>query len=363
VLDLADVAAYLMERKLISARAVVNGGLRVVDVSRRNRVFLVVAERERCLVLKLAGEAGDGGVAHEAAALERLRLADAGGKLALCLPQLVSYESAEGVLILEAAPDAQDLTTNHARGRFSRTLAREAGRALALVHAIPPATLDGLANPLDPTWILRWHHPDLEAVHTLSAASVELIRIVQRSDDLWTELDELLASWRAESVIHGDVRWDNCLALRGPGSNRRTRLHLIDWELSGTGDPALDIGAFFGEYLRAWLQSIPIADPREPGLLLGHARLPLRRMQPAVRSFWDAYARNRGLPALELSRTLRRATRFAAARLLGAAIEEAQTLFELRGSVLYALQLSLNILRRPDEATAHLLGLSASWAS
>jgi aminoglycoside phosphotransferase (APT) family kinase protein len=266
------------------------------------------------------------------------------------------------VLILEAASDAQDLARYHVRGHFSRTLAREAGRALAVLHAISPTALNGLAHLSDPTWMLRVHHPDMDTLRTLSTASVDLIRTVQSSDELCTGLDELLASWRSESVVHGDFRWDNCLALGARTSQRRTRLLLIDWETSRAGDAGLDIGALFGEYLRVWLKSIPIVDPREPGLLLGHARLPLRRMQPALRAFWDAYTRHRGLPVGELSRILRCATRFTGAHLVAAAVEEAQTVSELGGSVLYMLQLSANILCHPDEAAAHLLGLPAAWA-
>jgi hypothetical protein len=333
-----------------------------MDVSRRNRVFVVTAERERCFVLKLGSETGDRGVAHEAAVLQRLRSADVGGKLALRLPRIVAYDAAEGVLILEATPDAQDLARYHATGRFSRILAGEAGRALALLHALPSAALSGLAIPVDPTWMLHVHRPDLDMLRTLSASSVELIRTVQRSDELCTGLDELLASSRNDSIVHGDVRWDNCLALYGRTSKRRTRLVLIDWEMSGIGDPGVDIGAFFGEYLRVWLRSIPIVDPQQPGRLLEQAGRPLRGMRPALRSFWDAYTRHRGAPPDELSRTLRRATRFAAAHLVEAALEEAQTVAVLRGSTLNTLQLSANILRRPDEAATHLLGLRATWA-
>jgi aminoglycoside phosphotransferase (APT) family kinase protein len=162
-------------------------------------------------------------------------------------------------------------------------------------------------------------------------------------------------------VIHGDIRWDNFLAVRGGDSKRWTRLQLIDWELCGVGDPAVDIGAFFGEYLHAWLQSIPIMDPQDPGRFLAHAGLPLRRMRPALRAFWDAYTQHSPATAIELSRSLRRAIRFAAMRLLMAALEEAQTLDEPSTRVLYLVPLSQNILRRPDEASTYLLGLDAAW--
>ena len=363
MLGAADVAGYLLDRNLLSPRAVVHGRLRVEDASRLNRVFVVTAQRERCYVVKLPGAAGGAGVAREAAVLERLGALDTDGSLTSRLPLLVAYDEADGVLILESAPDARDLRGRHARGRFSRALAGEAGRALALLHALPPAALDGLPPVRHPIWGTQVHRPDLDMLRTLSATAMELTRIVQGLDELCAELDDLLASWSEESVIHGDIRWDNCVALRGANSSRWTRLQLIDWELCGAGDPGFDIGAFFGEYLRAWLQSIPIVDAGDPGRLLAHARLPLRRMRPALRAFWDAYALHRGTSGAELSGTLRRATRFAAVRLLTAALEEAQTLAELRASVLYLLPLSHNVLRRPDEASAHLLGVGASGAA
>jgi hypothetical protein len=351
VLEAADVARYLLDRELLSPRAVVDGGLRIVDRSRLNRVFVATADGDRCLVLKAGGTAP----ARAAAVIERRRLADGSGELARALPVTVAYDGAEAVLVLESAPDAHDLADHYGRGRFSRALAREAGRALARLHAISPRALDGLAPMPHRAWIEQLHRPDLDTLRTLSAAAAELTGLVQGMEDLCANLDELLAGWSEASVIHGDVRWDNCLALRRRG--RWASLQLIDWELCGPGDPGFDVGAFFGEHLRAWLQSIPMVDRRDPGRLLPHARLPLRRMRPVLGAFWDAYVRERAADEAELTRTLRRATRFAAMRLLTAALEEAQTLTELRASAVHLVALSRNILRRPDEASRRLLGI------
>jgi Phosphotransferase enzyme family len=363
VLDLADVASYLINKQLISARAVVDGGLSITDLSRLNRVFLVTVEGERCFILKGGGGPGDGGVAREAAVLDRLRSVDPSGELASVIPTLVGFDSAESVLILEATADERDLRHHHARGRFSRALAGEAGRALALVHGTPPAALKGLQELPGPMSWMQLHQPDLESLQTMSPAEVELTRIIQGIDDLCAALEELVSSWQVETVIHGDIRWDNLLAVRGGDSKRWTRLKLIDWELCERGDPAADIGSFFGEYLRAWLQSIPITDPRDPGRLLECAGLPLRRMRPALRGFWGAYTEHSPCTASDLRRRLRRGIRFAAVRLLMAALEEAHNAYELRARVLYLVPLSRNILHRPDVASADLLGLDAPCAA
>jgi aminoglycoside phosphotransferase (APT) family kinase protein len=319
----------------------------------------VTAERERCYVLKLAGAPGLAGVAHEAAVIERLH---SQGPLASCLPRLVAYDRADGVLILESASRARDLRRHHARGRFSCALARQAGRALALLHAIPPTTLDGLTRAPHPIARARVDRIDLDTMYTLSGAALELTRTIQASGDLCASLDELCTGWPEESVIHGDIRWDNWLVTSGGDSKRWSRLQLIDWELCTVGDPAYDIGAFLGEYLCAWLHSIPIADPRDPARLLSHARLPLRRMRPALLAFWLAYVHHRpGAPA-QLTRTLHRSTRFAAVRLLTAALDEAQALADLRTSVRELVALAENLLRSPREAE-ELLGLGAWQAA
>jgi aminoglycoside phosphotransferase (APT) family kinase protein len=353
VIGASDVAGYLLDRKLLSPRAVVDGRFRVVDSSRLHPVFVVTAQ-DRCFVLKLGGAA----VAREAAVLARLSLADRSGTNMSPFPALVAYDGSEGALIFESAPNARDLAAHHARGRFSCALAREAGRALALTHALPPAALQALPDPQRPASSNHVHRPDLDTLRTLTAAATDLTRVIQGSDELCAELDELFASRAGEAVIHGDVRWDNFVVTRD-ASRRWTRLQLIDWELCGVGDPAVDVGSFLGEYLRAWLRSIPVADPEDAGRLLPHARLPLRRMRPAVRAFWAAYVHHRRTTSHELRTTLHRSSRFAAVRLLTAALEEAQALGELRWSGLHLLGLGQNILRHPDEA-AHLLGIGVS---
>ena len=274
------------------------------------------------------------------------------------LPKVIEHDQAEGVLILEATPGGRDLARQHSGGRFSRVLARQAGGALARLHGTPLDVLHGLPIAVDPTLALRPHEPDWEFTCEMSAAALQLTRVIQSSDELCTGLDELIESWSEESVIHGDVRWDNSVAARDARTQRWSRVQLIDWEHCASGEPSFDLGAFLGEYLCAWLQSIPIVDPADLSRLIGHARFPLQRMRPALGEFWNAYIRHRR-PG-ELDSTLNRATLFAASRVLMIALEQAQALAELRPGVLGLVSLSENIFRRPQEASARLLGIEPS---
>jgi aminoglycoside phosphotransferase (APT) family kinase protein len=347
-LDVADVPGFLLARGLLTRRDVVDGGLRVRDTSRLNDVFVVTARGRRPLVVKSGP-----GVAREAAVLERL---SGTGELAAFLPTVVDHPD-RGTLVLQTAAEARDLRRHHAGGRFSSALARRTGAALAALHAVPPGILDGIEPAGDRGAELRVHVPDLEAVHTMSAAAKELTCFVQELDDLCAAIDRLAAASGEQAVIHGDVRWDNILAVRRAGSRRWTRLSLIDWELCEPGDPAADVGAFLGEYLRAWAQSVPATDPLDPGRRLDHAGLPLRRMRPALGAFWDAYARRSGAPAHELARLLARTVDFAAVRLVTAALEEAQALGRLNARVVCLVPLGRNLLCRGGDDAARLLGL------
>jgi aminoglycoside phosphotransferase (APT) family kinase protein len=315
VLDASEVAPFLIDHGLLTAAVIVDGGWRAEDVSRANRVFLAPP-----YVLKATD-------AHEAAVLERL----GAGAFAPHVPAPVVH--ARGVLVVEALPGGRPARPTAAHGRAL-------GRLLAALHRLPA---DTIATSGDPGWLLRLHRPDVDMVRGLSAASIELIKVIQASSQIVAGLDELARAWTEDAIVHGDVRSSNLLAARG-------RLRLIDWERCGRGDPALDAGAVLGECLHGWLRSLTIVDPDDPGRLLAQAGRPLERYRPYVGAFWEAYAPGAG--------TLPRAMRYAAARLVTLALEEAQTLPELDAGVLYTAQLAANVFERPGDAALHLLGLA-----
>ena len=354
MLSQSDVVPYLLDGGVIQSSAVVHGRMRVVDASRRNQVFVVTSEKSPAYVVKQPRSRDDPAVSREAAVLRGLADGDARAALQHLLPVVVAYDAREQIVVLETEADARDFRSHYAKGRFSVALARASGRALARLHHAPADAVGARPAGLDPAWPLSWYAPPIEQLFEFSGAGVELLRLVQGSRTLTDGLDDLRESWRADSLIHGDARWDNWLALEAPTSRRRTRVVMIDWELAGGGDPCLDLGAVLGEYLISWLDSIPVVDTRDPGRLVRHARRPLSRMRPAMRAFWAAYLDASGRDAEK--RSLRRAVRFAGVRLLQSAAERAQDASELRAGIVHALQLGANLIGRPDEATLRLLG-------
>jgi Ser/Thr protein kinase RdoA (MazF antagonist) len=350
MLEQSDIAHYLLSLGLVKPRAVVEEALTVVDTSRRNCVFLAATREGPTYVVKQASPQGTRTLEHEAAVLGAL--ADA-KELAMQVPKVMHYESDTGRLVLRTAAHARDWNEHHGAGRFPRTLAAALGRALANLHRLPAEVVEDLPPGVDPMWGLSLPEPPQELLLDMSAGAQDLVARLQASQALCDRLEELRHVRPDGVLVHGDLRWDNCLAVAGPGSRRRTHVLLVDWELAGPGAAGFDVGTVIAEYLRLWVGSIPIVESRDPARLVAHAGHPLSRMRPAMQALWSAYRLvNPQHP------TLRHVIELAAVRVVQTAVERAQGLAAASGHLITLLQLADNMLRHPDDAATSLLGLS-----
>jgi Ser/Thr protein kinase RdoA (MazF antagonist) len=348
VLEQSEIPVYLLSLGLVKPSDVVGGDLTVVDASRRNCVFLVTTSTGPTFVVKQAGARTAATLAHEAAVLKLL----AAGDLAERVPAVVSHDPGAARLVLRTPGGARDWNEHHAAGRFSPASARMLGRTLAALHALPVDGVEPLPAGVDRMWALSLPEPPRELLLDLSAGALDLVGRVQGSRALCARLDELRDARTDDVLVHGDLRWDNCLAVPRPGSRRRTRIVLVDWELSGPGAAGFDVATVLAEYLRVWVGSIPIVEPADPGRLMPWAGHPLWDMRPAVDAFWAAY--RLGNP---LHPPLLRLMELTAACLLQTAVEQAQGLSAVSAHVMTLVQLADNLLRDPAGAAALLLGL------
>ncbi len=344
----SEISHYLLSLGLVKPRAVVDEGLAVVDASRRNCVFLVTTAAGPTFVVKQARPGTAATLAHEAAVLRVL----AAGDLADRVPAVAHHEPDAGRLVLRTPGGARDWNEHHAAGRFSPGSARILGRTLAILHALPPDGVGALPAGTDRMWALSLPDPPRALLLGLSSGALDLVARVQASRSLCVRVGVLRGAHIEDALVAGDLRWDNCLAVARAGSQRRTRLLLVDWELAGRGAAGCDLGTILAEYLRVWIGSVPIADPADPGRLLPWAGHPLSRMRPAVQAFWAAYCRaSPGDPSI------RRVIELTAVCLLQPAVEQARGLATPSAHVMTLVQLADNLLRSPERAADLLLGL------
>ena len=344
----SEIAHYLLLLGLVKPRAVVDGDLAVVDASRRNCVFLVTTRDGPTLVFKQARPETTGTLAHEASVLRVL----AAGELAHRVPAVVHHDADAARLVLRTPGGARDWNEHHAAGRFSPGAARSLGRALAALHLLPPDGVGALPPGVDRMWGLSLPEPRRDLLLGLSAGALDVVARLQENRAFCEGLGRLREACADDALVHGDLRWDNCLAVASPGGRRRTRLVLVDWELAGRGVAGFDIGTILAEYLRVWVGSIPMVDPADPGRLLPWAGHPLSCIQPAVQAFWAAYCHaNPGHPPLQ------QLIELTAVCLVQTAVEQAQGLDVASGHVMMLVQLAANLLRSPEAAANILLGL------
>jgi hypothetical protein len=203
-------------------------------------------------------------------------------------------------------------------------------------------------------WILSVHQQAVQAFSALSAGNAQMLAIVRKYPDFQRHLDELRKQWTVDDFVHGDMKWDNCL-IQSSGKDGLF-VRIVDWELADFGDGAWDVGAILQAFVSHWVLSIPCSNELPARMEVDFARCPLEKMQPAIRAFWSAYQagekRARNWPAF-----LRRAIQYAAARMIQTVYEHMHQSPHLTPSALGLLQVSLNMLHRPEDAQRHLLGL------
>jgi hypothetical protein len=365
-LTLDTVLPYLVDHGLVDVAEIVDQQVSVTDASRRNCNFKVRRDNGDGYLIK---QAADGALDAERtlaceAAFYRFCAEDARGEaLRRVVPHLRAHVPEEALLITRFIDGAEPLWQHcEARGQgVPAEIGALLGRALAVLHTSCRAgelaadpRLAGL--PRHPPWILFAHKPGPEILGTLSGAGLQTLRILQSEGELRRHLDELRRDARCEALVHGDVKSDNVLVFHEGGE---TRIALVDWELVHFGDPAWDVGGAFFDLLRLWISSMPLTPGTSPADLMAWARVPLDRVQPAMRAFWSAYRVVSGLAPGEAPGFLARAARFCAARLVQGAYEHAQDASTLANAGVMMLQVAAHVFARPEAAARHLFDLPA----
>jgi len=356
-LTTANLAYYLLAHGLISSSSVVAGEFVVLDASRRNRNFKVITNTGPGLFIKQMRDTQPDAMLtlrREATCYELSREDEALRRL---MPRLLAYDPDRHLLIIELLPDAESLAEYHARERsWPADVGRLLGEKLGFCHARGAAVVDTEAMrqkfPRQIPVVLTWRDGGHAALSQYGRIGPALSAVIQQHPEFEALLDALGAEWRFDSLIHGDLKWDNVLVF--PQSDRLD-FRIVDWELADLGDAAWDVGAVLQSFLTMWILSMPIGSGLPPEHFVAMAAQPIEPMRPVLRAFWRGYASTRLLGDHESRPELERSMRFAAARLVWSAVEQRLYTGRLDAAALAMLQVSLNVLKSPAQAVADIL--------
>lgn len=362
-LTAANLTHYLIGRGLMPASLVVDGNVTIAEAGRRNRNYKAFAKNGRGLFIKQIKNPDAAAIStltREASCYRIVRDNPAYGALSKVMTGFVDHDANRHCLILELLPDGENLNEHYARTKeFPVELAELLGSTLGSYHAAsrgkPPQPEEMATFPRQPAWILSYHNSTSFHSAGQSGGVLQLLEIVRSYPDLRYNLDRLRNNWNFDCLIHGDMKWDNCLV--HPGDDGKPRLKIIDWELVDYGDACWDVGSILQSYLTSWVYAMPLPLETSPERLVRDAAYPLEAVQPAIRAFWDSYRQNSGVAPHHSAHYLIRSIEYGAARLVQTAFESLYFSPAMTPHGATLLQLSQNILRSPAEAAAVLFGL------
>ena len=332
----------LLSAEVLAPADIVDRGVTVRDVSRANEVLLVRIDGGRGVALKslppdrCAAEMA----VHDLAALRP--------GLRAVVPSLLAADRDAGWIARDLVVPGTTLTAAHRSAHgYPLAFARAVGRAIGAVHCacsddppVPPAPLPWALFALESTGpgSFAWDEAPLRAV-------LEAVADIDRHRAAFASAR---ASWTAECLMHGDMKWDNCLV--ADSGAPQTEVRIIDWELAGHGDPAWGVAGIVQEYLGfAALAGLDVAGVRRTNAVELAAVGPLRL---ALRAFFGAYI-STAMPS-DVSTLAERAVRFAGVRLVQTSLEHASAGGAPTAAASALLELALAMLEEPDDVAERL---------
>jgi hypothetical protein len=227
------------------ASASATASARLCDVSRSHTVIRACLPDGRAFIIKALPRDTHASGRSLVAELYVYRLASWRPDVAALLPTCVHLDERRQVLVLHAAPPEQLFAAHVVDEHFpGRALAAALGRGLALLHT---ATADVPAVTVANCGVLGLPDapPATRRLGDNSEAGQAAIARMCADDHIATRLRATAQLLKPTCLIHGDVKWDNVIMDAGPPA----RVTLFDWELSGWGDPAWDVGSALAD---AW---------------------------------------------------------------------------------------------------------------
>jgi hypothetical protein len=372
ILTRYNVIPFLINAGLLPMRHVVDRAISVTASRQRNRVLRVRPSGENGFFVKqYRPDEGDWDAANHTTTLDVeaacYRAAGDDAHLSAAMPALHYYDAETRALVLELIEPDQTLS-QHADARgIPLPLAQAWGETLArcqtgLGRQIRVGRLE-LPLPERVPWILQPGRLFTHADGDQSIAQGKVVSILQKHDSVRDALAAMAADWHTSGVIHGDMKWNNCLVQHDPDDDDAPpQLRIIDWEMADVGDIAWDVGGALHSWCFAAVLNIDMRAKAGADTTARVARdleRSLKKMRPSMRAFWQGYTGALEIGDLTIAAMRLRAVAAAGARLLQSAYEHMADETQLSREAVVSLQLGLDLITSPATGAALLLGEDA----
>ena len=360
IITTRNLIQYLLAKRLVCSESVVDGDFTVINVSGRNRNFKVLRSDGPSYFLKQIRFFGAQNVAMlqcEAVCYWLARNDKDFASLLPLTPEFYSYDPERQIIITGLISNGEDLWSHFRRLRnITADVTSELGSLLGTYHSKTGSELIESSQsgifPRNIPWILSPERRNSHPFKQLSPATAELFDHVERSAELSSALDDLRDNWQASTLMHGDLKLENCILSRSD-PNSKFDFTIVDWELADIGDPCWDIGSILQSFLAVRIISLsPSEVPMSFRDVLTHSSH--AGLSESILSFWKHYVAKLELHAEESQKLLERCLRYGGARMIQSAYEYMQFSPDLSMNALHLLEVSKDLIRNTDEAVGQL---------
>lgn len=359
-LTAANLVHYLSARGIVSPSDVVDGQFCVIEAGQHNRNFKVLCGVEGGIFVKQIQAIDSLAQDFLLKEAQCYRWAQNFPAWAGSIPVLLDYDQARHSLIFQLLRDSQNLREYYYQtNKFPTPLASLLADALSCYHRLSfdSNELDAAIPDLQKRvpWIFSYYKKSYFPPNSLSAGAVQFAETLRGKPALTAHLDRLFQTWRFETLIHADLKWDNCLLDQSTGQEK---LKIIDWELIDFGDRRWDVGSVFQAYLSHWIMRYYRDKSQLREQLLQNTVDSMPVMFESIATFWRAYCDGMQLAERDRSLHLLQCLEFSAIRMLSTAFESLYGIAEVSQHALALVELSQQILDAPARAAVNLFGFS-----
>jgi hypothetical protein len=356
-----NLVHYLLHKGLVQLPDCVAGRFSVRENSSRNTNFMVNREYPPGYLVKQAKRWKPDQietVQTEAACYWLVKERKAFQGLRPYLPEFYTFDFLHHILITELLPNTQSLMDYYLESKRSPIAIGETiADILAAYHRIPkeevtrgeqasffkkriPWVFTFADTPLQ-EWMQRLPKPSEQQSMQLIYQSPEFIQLIRAQQ----------SEWQPTTLIHGDLRFNNFLIQEGYPETAPFGLKLIDWELADLGDPLWDVASVLQSYITLWVISeIGGTNDQTKTIDLDH-------FKPTIKAFWNRYVAQMNWDGIQERKELLKTIGFCAMRLINSCFEATPHVDNLQPFSAQTLQISLNLLRWPEEGAQAMLGL------
>lgn len=357
-LTASNIVHYLLPRGVIDPIELIRGRFKVIEIGRRNRNFkILLGEKEEGVFVKqvkLANAAFIHGLQNES---DCYHLAASCPEWVQTMPRFLDFDHRRSCLCLELQPKSQNLREYlNSRKPFPITLANSLGAAMAACHLAFRGRLNEVPDAFQTQrkipWILNFRTPPTDA----TKGSLAFLEFLEYQTTLFELMTKLASQWRRDGMIHGDLKWDNCVVYDDEAG--APRLKLIDWELCDIGDSRWDVGGVLQAFPSQALLLNRIDFDASSEEVFAQTCALIAPDQPAISAMWESYVGACGIETLASNNFLIECIEFAAARLVVSAYEWTCLEDGLHPQAKTLLLLAQAVQLNPQRAAKELFGLS-----